>query len=239
MSNEVFFLKDKWLSECLGAYCYALNNQGLAFDDLPKSKAVFITAKVRDSDFELSRKLLEIGFRDINRQVTYRKELNAVDYCPEAEIRLPSEYKILIQNSFPQFSKFSFLFEFDRFTMDKSLPPCWSAMIKGEWMNGSDSNKRFVVVYADEEVAGFILFSEGTAYIIELLCVLKEYRGKGLARSMLSLLERLAREKLVSNIVVGTQKENPNSTYVYQSSGFVLADEQRVLHYSRGIELHD
>lgn len=240
MVKECCFLKDIWLSECLGVQSFNLNSAGpIFFNGLPEGQPVFVTAKVSSDERELFFRLTEAGFRMVNEQVSFRKVLDISTAPPGNQIELPDAVSVEERSSLPDAKRFAGLFEFDRFSMDDALPAQWSEIIKMKWIRDAGQSKRFVVVFVRAEVAGFILFSKGAEYVIELVGVLDEFQGLGIATVMLSFLQKLAQNNNVTCLKVGTQKDNYKSMQLYRSFGFVDDGEKRVLHFSRGLELND
>jgi GNAT superfamily N-acetyltransferase len=233
---EVLFAKDQWLSDCLGLNCYNLSNkQGISFDSL--SGPLFVTAKVPVSNYQLDDELSKQGFRHINKQVTFVKSVLGGESAQVPPL-LP-DFRLEVRASLPEASRFSDLFAFDRFSTDAELPQNWSFIIKRKWLESVGANKQYILLYYKDIVVGFILFKIDTDCIIELVCVLEEFRGKNLAKVMLSYLQRIALENSIPNIIVGTQSANSNSMHVYRSFGFVLIYEAHVLHYTRGLKFND
>jgi|GEM_PF-4563191 len=236
LGEQRFFLKDDWLTDCLGVHCFNLcfPERGDAVS-LPRNCPIFVTAKLYLVNTSLIELLLDEGFREINRQVVYQKNLSKEILKNYQHVPLPSKYRLEVEPFLPDVDMFSGLFTYDRFSFDKTLPVNWSKTIKAKWMSADDPNRKFIVAYYNNKVAGFLLFNIAKDYIIELVCLLEDYRGKGLARAMLYYLERIALENNICKLRVGTQGNNVNSISLYREFGFVFDNEKVVLHFSRGL----
>jgi len=237
---RLHFLKDNWLSECLGVDCFNLCNfYNENARPLPDSGRVFATVKLPLSDDILSDNLKKQGFREINHQLTFQKNLMANHLTAEEKISLPSGCNIGIQLNLENPNIFSHLFVFDRFNEDQELPKTWSENIKRKWISGASKDKKFIVTYCDNNVVGFILFNTLECCEIELVCLLEEFRGKGLARAMLEYLQDFSLNNNIYKLRVGTQKNNIYSIALYEKLGFVVESEKLVLHFSRGLESYE
>jgi RimJ/RimL family protein N-acetyltransferase len=237
LQGERYFIGDSWLSKCLSVNCYKFQypekNESVC---MPNDSTLFITAKLDLSQNHLYLMLLDEGFREINQQISYQKVLSQGDLQTSFSNSIPSTCKIKIHSSIPQVKRFSELFVYDRFSADKELPEGWSGLIKQSWMLSEDPNRRFVVAYSEGEIAGFVLFNTAKDCVIELVCLLKPFRGKGLAKAMLHSLQVLAFTEEIYTLRVGTQKNNIDSMHLYQYFGFIAESEKIVLHFSRGLK---
>lgn len=238
MRNILRFERDDWLSDCIRVDAFNFNSRGeFSFNNLCSFESVFVTAKIAPDSREIA--LLEsLGFYRVNRQITLSanvKELNV----KEISVHNDNLYRFEIQEELLEGNIFAGTFAFDRFSSDKRLPSSWSIKIKQRWLANKGFGKLFLVVYIDSKVAGFILFGLSTICTIELVSVLKEFRGLGVGRGLLDSLYVLCLQNKVYEILVGTQNDNEASLALYKKAGFRKRSEKLVYHYCKGLNFND
>ena len=216
-SHTSLLVKDQWLSDCVGVNCYNCSlDSSIKEINLPEYSPLFISAKLDVNDSHSYHLLKSMGFREINQQLTYNKELSAMGCAENWNVK--TDFKIEIQDAIINPEAFSSLFVFDRFSTDKHLPRSWSAKIKRTWIESAE-NKKFVTALHGQEIVGFILFKPENEFFIELVCVVEAFQGQGVGISMLKALENYAVSQHVKRLVVGTQGDNKNSTRMYKNLG--------------------
>jgi ribosomal protein S18 acetylase RimI-like enzyme len=79
-----------------------------------------------------------------------------------------------------------------------------------------------VLVYRDNDIFVGIAVITAVAGVFELrnLAVLKKYRGKGIAKSMIDMSKQLAKESGAKSIEVGTGNSSFSQLALYQKCGF-------------------
>lgn len=234
MKNNFFYKKDAWLSECLGVSCFNVSFSGecdrLFFPDV---SPIFITAKVFSQDQVSFDNLIELGFRSINQQLTFVKNISKND---RGDTAIFDGFSLERCSFLADADKFSQLFVYDRFSADDHLPKRWSASIKSAWMNNLNGEKEFVIVLLGDKPVGFVLFDLKTVCTIDLVCLLDDFRGMGLAKAMICEVQNIALENGIYRLIVGTQKNNLASISLYKKTGFIFENEKIVLHYSEGLK---
>ena len=235
-SCNLLLTRDKWLSDCLEFDCYNYSvSHATSEITIPKSVALFISAKIRDTDNQSYQSLKKAGFKEVNCQITLVKQITEESHRNHFHRDLDPRYRIKIQESIANPRQFAGLFVFDRFSVDKRLPRDWSERIKEKWIR-SYVGKKFITAYYDQEEVGFILFRPGTDFVIDLVCVVDGYQGNGIGRAMLEALEKFAISHNVKKLIVGTQDDNKNSLKMYRKFGFDVQDKKIVMHFCRGVE---
>mgnify|MGYP003949808629 CR=1 FL=1 len=233
-----FCKKDFWLTNCLSFDCYSLEeiDSDADFCEI-QEPSIFISAKVESSDNALAETLQAHGFVEINTQVTMVKTIKALNYdenkYQDSAVKTGSTIRKI--SSLSNAEHFATLFRYDRFNEDIRLPRAWSAKIKLNWiLDGNDSrHKKFIVAEDSGAPVGFILYCGIEIVQIELVAVASSHRGFGIADTMLSELERIARLEGVKELAVGTQSTNTASIRAYTRAGFVNTSSKRVFHYFR------
>lgn len=198
---------------------------------------MFVTAKVTPDSTEAAL-LGSLGFHRVNTQITLSAKLKELD-VKEVPAYIDDLYRFEIQEELLGGSIFAGTFAFDRFSTDKRLPSEWSIRIKERWLANKEFGKYFLVVYIDSKPAGFILFRLSTICTIELVSVLKDFRGLGLGRGLLDSLYIFCLQNKVYEILVGTQHNNEASLALYKKAGFQKRREKLVYHYCKGIKFND
>lgn len=88
--------------------------------------------------------------------------------------------------------------------------------------NGMDSLKNCVIYYVNSQAVGCGAFKafENDAVEIKRMFTLSDFRGKGIARAILSELEQWAHELGYSRAVLETGIRQPEAVGLYSSYGF-------------------
>ena len=90
--------------------------------------------------------------------------------------------------------------------------------------NKLDSIKHVVVAYFDDVPAGCgaIKRYDDETMEVKRMFVMPEFRGKGVARAVLSELEKWARELGYKHCILETGKRQPEAINLYKSSGYLI-----------------
>lgn len=104
--------------------------------------------------------------------------------------------------------------------------------------NYIDKGNVFLIGKLDEVIVstGALTIESQTVCRIERMSVKKEYRGKGIARMMLSELENEAQEKGVTKLILETNNDWCSAIGLYLSQGFTLyLKDERSSHFEKSI----
>lgn len=229
--NKIRFNPDDWLSESIGVEAYNLNESGqYSFHELIEKKSIFLTAKINANSKKI-HSLEDLGFYKVNTQTTFNIDLKKEFLQFENE-----SFTFSISEDFRNGHMFANTFIFDRFSVDGNLPKQWSYEIKKRWLSNKELGKFFLIAHhKGGDIAGFILFNTAKACTIELLSVLNDFRGMGLAKAMLVSLFNYCQKNQIFKVFVGTQNENKASIALYENSGFQFANNKFVYHYVKGL----
>ena len=88
--------------------------------------------------------------------------------------------------------------------------------------NHSKSGSLFFYMTYNHEVVGYMAITpESNFLFINKLYILKDFRGKGLAKKTMQFIEAKAKILSLSSIVLFVNKYNTNSILAYEKMGFV------------------
>lgn len=223
---------DTWLSACLGLPCFSAGPEGAENLETvtTQTSPVFVTAKTKRDDIKTQRFLKDLGFLEINQQLTFKSTPNKIK-VPSTNEKIgfvigPARYLG------PRLTDFAPLFAIDRFYTDMSLPRDWSSRVKTQWIKASDPNKQIVMASINSNPAGFVLFQQrGGNIVIDLIAVSPSHQGQGVGRQLLAHLQNVVCKN--QEIVVGTQHDNQAARRLYSSAGFECLEIKQVYHFYR------
>lgn len=101
-----------------------------------------------------------------------------------------------------------------------------------------DKGNVFLIGKLNEVIVctGALSIESQTVGRIERMSVKKEYRGKGIARMMLSELENNAKEKDIKKLILETNNDWKSAKELYLSQGFTLyLKDERSSHFEKSI----
>ena len=224
-----YFVSDDWLSSTLNYPCFLTKwdaNPDKAQIEMPNQG--FITAKISRECVDLQEQIICMGFESVNVQQSFKlceKNYNTIP------LQKPSSLNFRFKKELAYPEDFSFLFNKDRFSVDKRLPRCWSEKIKIAWLRNFKNHRRFIVAIKDSREIGFILFDLGSNVEIQLVAVLPEYQGKGISKALMVELVGFVKGQNYPSIKVGTQKDNIYANKLYETLGFEKSNSYNVFHY--------
>ena len=121
--------------------------------------------------------------------------------------------------------------------MEKSIYPesPWSAAQFREELGGVPLTRRYIVALDGNSIIGYAgIALAGDVADIHTLTVIPEYRRRGIASAMLGDLEKWAREKKVSAVMLEMREGNNEAQPLYEKAGY-QAISRRDHYYARGI----
>lgn len=133
-------------------------------------------------------------------------------------------------------------FVFDRFHQDPNIPNLIASNIKKQWVKnffrGKRGDKCFVKESKNGKIIGFLLSDFSDQFVkIDLIAVDKNYRNKGLGKSLIIDFFNFYRNHN-KNFLVSTQINNFKSIRLYESVGFEKSSIQMVWHYIKKDEFY-
>jgi len=238
---ELFFKKDRWLSDVLNKNVFILFNfldvdedsLLLSFNELNNqylNQDLFIFVKVKTGFIRCINKIENLGFRLIDTNILFKR--NADLYYKK---NLKNNICIKFADSSHKISvgKIAYNnFTYSRFHLDPLIKKSQADHIKKNWVENFFLGKRgdymVIAFYNDKPIAFLQLIKKENKLIIDLIAVSHNYRGESIGSSMISFAcENIESEK----ITVGTQISNLPSIKLYQSLGFNPISSDYVFHY--------
>jgi GNAT superfamily N-acetyltransferase len=219
---------DVWLSGLLGkpAYHVHLGEKLLQGGDLPRGS--FLDAKVPVADVATLSALQDLGFKVIDTNVQLTRKAARID-PPVAGVRfaMPGDESALRDLAAGSFVE-------SRFYRDPRIGDDVASQVKREWAGNFFSGKRgewMVVAEEDEKITGFLQLLRGNddVVIIDLVAVAPDFRGRGLARSMIAFAAQQCLGR-AADMLVGTQIANVGSLSLYDALNFRISSADYVLH---------
>jgi len=127
-------------------------------------------------------------------------------------------------------------FQYSRFFNDPRLPSVQAKNIYLYWTECAfeQENKYFVICEREDNIAGYILFSNNEDNsVIELIAVNEKYQGKRVGKSLIQTMESFVIEKGINKIKVGTQVNNISASQFYSKMGFAYIGCGSIYHLWR------
>ncbi len=223
--------KDDWLSEILECDSYHLRGDVLEISSKDIAHCSFIDAKVDVDDFGRIKHLEKLGFHLIDTNVQLKRKNGSYNGTGNScRFANPGDKERIVKIAGCSFTK-------SRFHLDPMIKNSKADKIKSEWASNYFRGLRgdwMVIAEADGIVTGFLQLIRKSDYeiIIDLVAVDDDYRGRGLAGSMISFCDTYCVKKPVT-IDVGTQISNISSLSFYQKLGFSISSAQYVFHFHK------
>ncbi|WP_416897446.1 MAG: GNAT family N-acetyltransferase [Minwuia sp.] len=222
------YRSDEWLSGLLGKAVWHLTPTGAEMDQipLPQTSPCFIDAKVGASDIETANRLQNAGFRLIETNIRLERASWPAAFSRTARFADDPDRAAVERIAESGFT-------YSRFHMDPMVPKAAADSVKRAWAGNYFDGKRgdhMVVSEVDGEIAGFLqLLVDGDNMTIDLVAVDSRFRGKGLARDMISFAE--ATIPNINRLTVGTQASNVRSLHAYVTNKFQFTAATYVFHF--------
>jgi ribosomal protein S18 acetylase RimI-like enzyme len=231
-----------WDSEQLGVPCGMINLSN--FKPSPASREieaqiirlieqnsqlVFITVKLISSYISSINKLIDIGARLIDTELTFIS--SGTEFLHEGRYR----FVFCKETNSDPFIPLAEEMQFSRFFLDSRIPNdkalhLWQTSIINHCKGLAD---RLLVAFCDDRPCGIVAMKFGNKkdLILTIVGVLKEYQRKGVGRQMLGKIT----ERYGDNyqILVETQSINLPAQKLYHSAGFKYHGMTYNLHYWR------
>ena len=170
--------------------------------------------------------LKQVGFRQIETLVTFRRDIPRVPSEAEMELATPEDEAACVALSLQAFTQ-------DRFHSDPEVPDWAADRVRAAWVR-NDLNGRAnacFVVRADGAVAGFNLcLLDGNEAIIDLVAVDISQRQQGFGTWLVTGAVDFYSGR-AETMRVGTQADNAPSLALYRGAGFTEVRRQETLHW--------
>lgn len=224
-------IRDLFIESFLCKPCFRLNVCDLDSVTFQSGKFGFVDTKVSTSNIESITKLEKAGFNLIDTNIKMQRSASQT----WENQGISSSYRIeLVKTSdkleVEHIAKSSF--NFSRFHLDPNISDSVANEIKRNWASNFFEGKRgdcmIVVKYLNRTIGFLQLLDEEDKRTIDLIAVLKNHHGNGLASAMIRFA---AKEDLTRNIVVGTQVSNIPSLRCYEKLGFRVIESNYIFHY--------
>ena len=214
--------------------CEDLENRELLKSILPilDKKPVFVYSKVPVNTVNAVHKLENLGFRLVDTNISFEKDILKPPVQPEGNLNLrfadPGDLKLVKKIAKSNFAA-------SRFHLDPRIPDELANTIKAEWAANYFRKKRgdaMVVSEIEDQIAGFlqIIFARNIL-VIDLIAVDQAFRCQGAAGHMIAYAISELTE--FDRIRVGTQIANFPSMRFYSKHNFKVVNAQYIFHYHR------
>lgn len=199
-----------------------------------KHKVKHLTLKLYKPNYHLLKSLTKEGFyfADINNiyRIYFDKInlLNNPNYHYEKMVFASKKYT-------PHLIKLSEnLFVNTRFCNDKNLSLDKSNELYTLWIKNLTNNKhtKIILEKRNNKLAGYVTITQtdNKGYIIYLIGVNPEFRGKGIGKSLIRTAINYSKNMHASYLEVGTQFDNLAANNLYISYGFKMSSTIVTLH---------
>ena len=196
-------------------------------NDARRQKVALIVARI-PSGSTAGRPLAEAGFRQIERLITFRRDIPAA-LAPVPGVSLAEAGDAEACAAIGRTAFFC-----DRFHADSRIADAMADEIKARWArNGIDGRADAPLVVREAgAIAGFDLcMRKGEDAVIDLIAVDRRWQGRGLGRKLVEgALAHYA--GAARTLWVSTQEANAASVALYRSAGFALDGVAETWHWT-------
>ena len=219
---------DEWLGSHLGKAVWHLTATGAELEDtpLPQASPCFVDAKLSAGDIATANRLQNAGFRLVETNIRLERPS-----WPVANSRTSRFADDPDRGAVERIAENGF--SYSRFHMDPMIPKAAADRIKRAWAGNYFEGRRgdhMIVSEIDGEIAGFLqVLIDGDNMIIDLVAVDSRFRGRGLARDMISYAESTIPG--INRLTVGTQASNVRSLHAYVGNKFQFMAATYVFHF--------
>ena len=194
---------------------------------LDRNSVSLIAARVPSNDDSAVRRLVSVGFYQVENLIRLSRALDAPTDPPKCDVAKPSDADACAEIA-------RHAFKYDRFHTDQSITNATADSIKADWCRNNvlgRADVTYVTRSSDGTVTGFnsVLVGKDDA-VIDLIAVAETYRGKGCGRCLVdaALTGTAASCK---RLIVSTQENNRGSLALYVSMGFAAEQTFSTFHW--------
>lgn len=235
------FRFDSFLSETLERPAYMLaasptigqlDTFWCEYTEISTKKDFFASAKVPVESLECVNIIEEVGFRLVDTNMIFDREVAPLAASCSAEIRtvLPkdeSQVREIAQSNLVS----------SRFHLDSAISNKKAALLRANWVGNYFQGQRgddMLVAEKDGQLQGFLLLlhQRGTL-VIDLIAVGDSARRYGVASALIS--HALDQAGGFNKMIAGTQAANTGAIRFYEALGFRFASAKYVFHAHGGI----
>jgi ribosomal protein S18 acetylase RimI-like enzyme len=194
-------------------------------EEARKKKYELISIRMPAPRHEIADALKNSGFRCVEEMLTFSKRIFNQKKC-SSSVRIASTADV---EPISEIAESSFIF--DRFHSDSLIDNNRANELKRAWARNCLAYRADrVFVFDDNKIGGFLACLKiEKSLVIDLIAVLEEKRGCGVARDLITASESYY-HSLCSEYLVSTQSTNLASINLYRSCGFGLVAKQSTFH---------
>ena len=226
MDPSPSLLSDVWLSEMLQIPVFSVLRVGNGL--FPEGGSRFLYIKVEASNNIAIKWCREQGFCLVSTMVTLEKYIDKNSkMAANCRIACPEDEDAVGRLASTAFTS-------DRFHRDNRIATAKADKIKEQWaknyFNGSRGDNMIISTDEKGQLNGFlqIIKEKDSPYVIDLIAISEDDRGKGYAKTLISSLESVAGKRSV--VRVSTQRDNKRSLALYNRIGFQELRTSHVFH---------
>jgi dTDP-4-amino-4,6-dideoxy-D-galactose acyltransferase len=239
IDNEYFSYKRlEWDSQSLGLETYELQ---LKQDLIPKSitelKSIWNTADLLYIKNDTKNRTNSKFIGEETSAVIFDTNLSFIlnlKNSKQFEIEDYSDFTYTTE-SVLDIELFDFIdFSYSRFIKDVQIKNRMRLDIYLEWIKNSFNleNKKFFTISRKNEVLGFILYRKhDDSMTIELISVKNGHQNQKIGSNLITHFKKIAVDKKISYIYVGTQISNIIAINFYIKNGFTLSQTTDIYHW--------
>lgn len=190
------------------------------------SKAWLVSSRTPSSDTEKIQTAKDIGFREIESLITFRRPIEAIKDGAAPQLAKPSDFENCLE-----IGKTSFTF--DRFHADPGVPNAAASKLKETWVKNSLEGRADAVFVTREgdRTTGFNLCRlDEREVTIDLIAIANDMKGRRLGQKLIEQALNYYTGK-ADFIRAGTQTNNAASNRLYLKTGFSEFSQQKTLHW--------
>ena len=233
---------DSWLAGVVGQPVFRIvdgDDNDISTEALrkviAKNESAFFYGKVDTKKIAVVRALTDTGMFVVDVNVSLGLSRNTESRSPKTP---GLEVRRCIEGDREQVLRIAeSTYEYSRFHLDPLFPASVANRIKREWtanyLNGHRGDRLFLATVEGKAVGFLAALTVGEASsctaIIDLLCVDKSHRQRGIGGALVSAFIAHYRPQ-ARRLEVGTQVANTPSLRLYEGWGFSIQKSQYVLH---------
>lgn len=127
---------------------------------------------------------------------------------------------------------------FSRFTLDTKIEAGLFTKMYSQWVNNIINDKKNTCIITavtkpptQNKLCGFLAYKNiSNNFKIEFIAIDKEWRGKGIGKSLIKKMMQQATEKKIQQANVETQEENIEACAFYTACGFKITEAVKIFH---------
>lgn len=230
MITVLGYQSDPWLSSMIGKAAFTVRLTANDVSGKPRGP-YFACVRVATADIPSVLQVQREGFYLVDTNVRFevlRDEFRSNKRINRCNVRTASTDD---QEDIGRLAGSAF--RFSRFHLDPGFQKEVADTIKAEWARNffrGLRGKHLLVAETEGHVVGFLLLLNPSPgdYVIDLVGVASEYRGRGIGQTLLSSLWNHLSD--CNRVIVGTQVANTDSLRLYEKLGFRITRSEYIFH---------